>query len=104
MFIDLPPHTSFTDNKYVIEISYDCDCAVAVSGVYYLQQTNDNSVSSPKSNLALETNYLGSKITDERWIGDIIDDLISQVPDEEWQKIPHDLSSNIDEYLYHGKT
>lgn len=31
---------------------------------------------------------------------DLIEELSSQVPDEEWEKLPRDLSINLDYYLY----
>jgi hypothetical protein len=31
---------------------------------------------------------------------DMVDEIRAQVPDEEWKKLPTDLSKNIDHYLY----
>jgi hypothetical protein len=39
---------------------------------------------------------------DARSIEDIIAQLASEVPDKEWDRLPRDLSSNLDHYLYGG--
>jgi hypothetical protein len=40
---------------------------------------------------------------DERFIGEIIEELGKQVAKEEWAKVPRDLTTNLDDYLYGGK-
>jgi hypothetical protein len=40
---------------------------------------------------------------DERSIGEIIEELGKQVAKEEWAKVPRDLTTNLDDYLYGGK-
>ncbi len=37
---------------------------------------------------------------DTRPIEDIIADIVSDVPDEEWAKLPPDLSDQLDHYVY----
>ena len=39
-------------------------------------------------------------IQPSRSIGDELDDLARQVPEEEWRKLPEDLASNLDAYIY----
>ena len=40
---------------------------------------------------------------EEESLWDFIDAIVSEVPDEEWDKLPSDLSENLDSYLYLGK-
>ena len=40
---------------------------------------------------------------EEESLWDFIDAIVSEVPDEEWDKLPFDLSENLDSYLYLGK-
>ena len=36
----------------------------------------------------------------ERFVGDLIDELIAEVPPEVWETVPRDLADTIDETLY----
>lgn len=36
----------------------------------------------------------------EPWIGDVIDALIGDIPEEVWENVPCDLAAKIDERLY----
>lgn len=62
----------------------------------------DSSVSLNKTVVAPITRY-DSYQKSEQWLGDMIDDLIESVSDEDWDKVPSDLASRIEEHLYHGK-
>jgi hypothetical protein len=42
-------------------------------------------------------------IQPSRSIWDELDDLAGQVPEDEWKKLPKDLSSNLDDYIYGPK-
>lgn len=37
---------------------------------------------------------------EEPWIGDVIDALIDNIPEEAWENVPSDLSASIDRELY----
>ena len=39
-------------------------------------------------------------MSDTRPISDVLAEIAAEVPEEEWDKLPPDLTENLDDYLY----
>ena len=61
----------------------------------YLERPGSESVSATRP-LSLPLVELQS----EPWIGDVIDALIGDIPEEAWENVPSDLAATIDARLY----